>query len=220
MPRATGAMPAPRWDRLLRTAAQEFAEQGYQQASLNRIITRVGLSKSSFYHYVASKEALFDAVLAEFTPPLLAAIAPPDPEQLTQDYWAQLAATVRRLIAAGRTDPTFHHLGRMWYLPGPSPDTVTVSTAGTDPTDPTRANATVGFDSWLRRTLEIGRAIGAVRDDLPVELQTRMLRTVIQIFDEWWLNHQPDVSIATDAVLDDLADAQFATVRRLVGTTI
>ena len=61
--RRVGVMAPDRWDRLLRAAADEFAQAGYEQASLNRIIRACGMSKSSFYHYVDSKEQLFERVL-------------------------------------------------------------------------------------------------------------------------------------------------------------
>ena len=56
--------PPPERHRLLfETAAREFAAHGFENASLNAIIRACGLSKSSFYHFFASKEALFDRVV-------------------------------------------------------------------------------------------------------------------------------------------------------------
>jgi hypothetical protein len=46
--RQVGVMAPDRWDRLLRAAAQEFAQAGYEHASLNRVIRACGMSKSSF----------------------------------------------------------------------------------------------------------------------------------------------------------------------------
>ena len=59
---------------LLETAAREFARAGYERASLNRIIHGCGMSKGSFHYYLASKEALFDAVVAEGGAVLVAAL--------------------------------------------------------------------------------------------------------------------------------------------------
>jgi AcrR family transcriptional regulator len=59
----TGVLPPRRRETLLATAAREFAGAGYQRASLNRIIRSCRMSKSSFYHYFDSKEALLDAVV-------------------------------------------------------------------------------------------------------------------------------------------------------------
>jgi TetR/AcrR family transcriptional regulator, cholesterol catabolism regulator len=43
---------------ILDAAATEFAESGYERATLDRIGDRVGLSKASLYHYVSGKEDL------------------------------------------------------------------------------------------------------------------------------------------------------------------
>ncbi|MBU4229542.1 MAG: TetR/AcrR family transcriptional regulator [Desulfurivibrionaceae bacterium] len=52
---------------IVRTAAAEFAEQGYQRASLNNIVKQLGISKGSLYQYFDNKEALFLHVFDHFT---------------------------------------------------------------------------------------------------------------------------------------------------------
>lgn len=57
-------MPRPnRRAELLRAAAEEFREHGYDTATLEGIGARVGILKGSVYTYVASKEELLDAVI-------------------------------------------------------------------------------------------------------------------------------------------------------------
>lgn len=51
---------------ILEAAAEEFAESGYDGATLDRIGERVGLSKASLYYYVSGKEQLFAAVVGRF----------------------------------------------------------------------------------------------------------------------------------------------------------
>lgn len=46
-------------------AARSFATLGYHRASLHDIAGHVGIQKASLFHYFASKEALYEAVLAE-----------------------------------------------------------------------------------------------------------------------------------------------------------
>jgi AcrR family transcriptional regulator len=50
---------------LLRTAAQVFAEHGYDGTSLNDLIAASGLTKGAFYFYFKSKAALALAVLRD-----------------------------------------------------------------------------------------------------------------------------------------------------------
>ena len=52
---------------ILDAAATEFAEAGYQAATLDRIGDRVGLTKASLYHYVQGKEQLLAALLDRVT---------------------------------------------------------------------------------------------------------------------------------------------------------
>ena len=100
--RRVGVMAPDRWDRLLRAAADEFAQAGYEQASLNRIIRACGMSKSSFYHYVASKEQLFERVLWAYGPALIDILELPSEEELARDFWGELDGIVDRLAAAVR----------------------------------------------------------------------------------------------------------------------
>lgn len=196
-------MEPSRWDWLLRTAAHEFAEAGYERASLNRIIRRCGMSKSSFYHFVDSKQQLFEAVLSQYGPALVELMALPDPEDLADDFWAGLTGIVDRLMAASSRDEIYLLLGRMWYLPGaPSGDATMLG----------RGLAAV--DGWLKQALVVGRRAGAVRDDLPLELQAHLVTALVQVFDEWSLQHHGPGEVAAG----HLAHAQLAALHRLIGT--
>jgi AcrR family transcriptional regulator len=51
---------------ILEAAAVEFAESGYDGATLERIGERVGLSKASLYYYVSGKDQLFGEIVGQF----------------------------------------------------------------------------------------------------------------------------------------------------------
>jgi AcrR family transcriptional regulator len=51
---------------ILDAAAEEFAESGYERATLDRIGERVGLSKGSLYYYVSGKEQLLAELVERF----------------------------------------------------------------------------------------------------------------------------------------------------------
>lgn len=189
------------WDALLRTAAREFADVGYERASLNRIIGACGLSKSSFYYVVGSKQELFDAVLSTFGPALLDLIAVPEPDDLASDFWGEVTGIVERLAGAAAQDEIYLLLGRMWYLPSaPSGETTTLR----------RDLAAV--DDWLRRALQTGRRVGAVRTDLPLVLQVQLLTALVRVFDEWTVHHRAP----GDLPAMDLGQLQVAAARRLL----
>lgn len=194
-----------KWPQLLRTAAAEFAEHGYDRASLNRVIRDVGMSKSSFYHAVPSKQALYDAVLDELGPALVAAVAPPETAGLETDFWGELEAAAERLARAGQQDPVFWQLGRMWYLPG--------APAGSDSA---MGRAAGQVAAWVERAVETGRRVGAVRDDLPSDLQVRLALAVVQVLDEWAITNLAGAGAADGDTLAEAGRAPFAVVRRLL----
>ncbi|MGV0742392.1 TetR/AcrR family transcriptional regulator [Mycolicibacterium sp. XJ870] len=199
-------MPAERRQRLVHVAAAEFASSGYRDASLNRIISLCGMSKSSFYYVIDSKSDLFDFVVRE----LLSEIGPdigadgviPDPEQFEgEHFWARTAEFFTHLVSIAEKHQSFAMLGRMFYSDAPNDAKDAISGA---------LNA---VRDWVERLLRVGRSCGAVRDDLPEALQYRLVVGVLQIFDEWTVQHYGDF---TPAELNTLADRQFATLKRLV----
>ncbi len=60
MPRA---IPGDRFHDLVEAATSVFLEQGYRRTQMADVAGRMGVAKGTVYLYVASKEALFDAVV-------------------------------------------------------------------------------------------------------------------------------------------------------------
>ena len=52
--------------RITTAAVHEFAEYGFKQASVNRIVKETGIAKGSLYQYFAGKEALYLHVFTDF----------------------------------------------------------------------------------------------------------------------------------------------------------
>lgn len=76
-------LPREKRENVLRSAVTEFAEHGYQRASINNIVKRLGISKGSLYQYFDNKEALFLHVFDHFT------------QQVKQHVKASVATTSR-----------------------------------------------------------------------------------------------------------------------------
>jgi TetR/AcrR family transcriptional regulator len=53
------ALPPERQEAILQACLEEFAAQGYEQASTNRMVERAGVSKGVLFKYFGSKEELF-----------------------------------------------------------------------------------------------------------------------------------------------------------------
>src|SRR5690606_28573881 len=158
-------MPVERRRQLVRTSAAEFAAAGYDRASLNRIIQACGLSKSSFYHYVSSKEQLFGLVVADLSGTLAGQVKIPSPAEFVQGgFWPTVDQLFDRLMVTLETDEAYAALGRMYYL-----------TDAPDDADNAVGRALASVESWVQQVLEAGRSAGSVRTDLPVALQAQLV---------------------------------------------
>ena len=53
-------LPDEKRRRVLAEATREFADHGYHQASVNRIVSRLGIAKGSLFKYFGNKQGLFE----------------------------------------------------------------------------------------------------------------------------------------------------------------
>ncbi|UGS25851.1 TetR/AcrR family transcriptional regulator [Microbacterium resistens] len=191
-------MPGPlplapdRRDALIAATLAEFDAHGYDGASLNRIIRTVGMSKSSFYHFVGSKAELFDAVIALLLDDVSERWRPPSAETFRADFWGSARAVLDDAGALTATDPALRALGRIFYLPGAPEDTGE------------RARLLAAVRGWVGDVLDVGRETGAVRADLPAPLLADAAFAVLRTIDEWVLREErtpADAEIAERASL-------------------
>lgn len=82
---------------LLEAAEAVFLEHGYEGASIEEIVRRVGGSKASLYSYFGSKENLFWEVLNQLSDRFMTELAVPT--QADADLEGTLAAIGRRFLA-------------------------------------------------------------------------------------------------------------------------
>lgn len=186
----------------MREAAREFASAGYERASLNRIIRACGMSKSSFYHLFASKRDLFELTVRDLSAALLDTTRIPAPAEFSAEFWPKVERLFDQLTSAALGDESFTALGRMFYLsgvPGDEHNAVSESLAAAE--------------TWLREVLETGRRTGAVRDDLPVALQSRLVFAILRTLDEWTLTHSDHFA---PEELTRLVRAELGTIRRVL----
>ena len=176
-------LPQARRTEVFAAARVEFVAHGYRQASLNRIIAALGMSKSSFYHYFSNKADLFECVLEEAMRPLLSARDGLVLKNLTQDtYWPAilgLGAELNELVS-DRADLV--DVGRMFYR------------ALQDPRD---SDLTARFiddlTSWVGALIERGQDLGQVRGDLPQSYLVDLIISMGMSTDRWMLAHWDDM---------------------------
>lgn len=186
---------------LLETAAREFAARGFENASLNAIIRACGLSKSSFYHFFDSKEALFDRVVEAAA--LARDLAAPIPETFAgRQFWDRVGAFVGEAVLNASRQAWYADFGRLFYLPDLAASR-----------SPALARILAEIADWVARLLAVGRASGVVGDDLPASLQAELAFAVLQTMDRWSLGHLDALDETAQAAL--LA-RQFTALRRLL----
>ncbi|WP_129409581.1 TetR/AcrR family transcriptional regulator [Marinitoga lauensis] len=54
------------YEKIIKAAYELFSTEGYQNASINKIKDKAGVSKGAIYHYFKSKEELYLSVLGYF----------------------------------------------------------------------------------------------------------------------------------------------------------
>lgn len=196
--------PAPERHQLLyKTAAREFAARGFENASLNAIIRACGLSKSSFYHFFESKEALFDRVVEAAATALARDLAAPDPDAFAGAYfWDRIAAFTGEALLIASRQAWYADFGRLFYLPDRAASC-----------SPALARVLAGVADWVARVIAVGRASGAVGDDLPASLQAELVFAVLQAMDRWSLHHLDRLDETAQA---RLLAGQFDALRRLL----
>ncbi|WP_099025770.1 TetR/AcrR family transcriptional regulator [Mycolicibacterium palauense] len=199
-----GELSAERRRRLLEVAAREFAARGYEQASLNAIIREASMRKSSFYHFVGSKAALFDAVVREAMTELAHLLDIPAAEDLAgPHFWARVTRLVTDVLAVAARGDWLADVGRLFYLPDAPVEH-----------SPVMSEVLRSIGSWVRQALTGGRACGAVRDDMPMSSQIALVSSIVRCLDEWSLQHLHEYR---DVERDEVTRMQIDALRRLLG---
>lgn len=192
-----------RQKRLFESAAEEFGEKGYDAASLNRIIERSGMSKSSLYYYFDDKADLFTTLLERSLAILFREIGGFDPGRLTADtYWSELEALYRRALAAVGRNPSLVSLGRVFYR------------LRSDPREGASTGRTFqAVRRWIGVVLSRGQELGVVRSDLPGTLLIDCTMGLLEALDRWGVAHWEELDEATRL---RMANVQIDLLRRLL----
>jgi len=167
----------PRRDRIVRLAAPLFLKKGYDNVSIDDVISVAGGSKATIYAWFGGKQGLFEAVVRQKCDDVTLAIAIDADgsleEQLTQIGQSFVAMVLtppilefhRLMVSIGRTFP---EAGRLFFQSGPS-----------------SAYAIVA--KWIERHQKDGRLI----DEDPYRLAVLFLDMLIGEHQLGWLIGMP-----------------------------
>lgn len=117
MPRSRARDYDEKRDAMLHRAAQVFARDGYDRASMAQLAAECGVSKALLYHYYASKEALLFDIIFNHLQALVESVEEADRPDLAPD--ARLEALVGALLEAYRDADAEHQvqIGALRLLP-------------------------------------------------------------------------------------------------------
>lgn len=170
-------MKPDRRKKLFAAATREFTELGFEQASLNRIIGKVGMSKSSFYHYFGNKTELFQQIFAQTLAPLALIADAFQPEILTKDtFWPAILTASQGGGELFTSQPEIFNVGRMFHRNLNEPSGICTDMMATPL-------------ALVSRILEHGKVIGTIRDDLPTSLLIDAAMGMGMAIDKWAIEH-------------------------------
>ncbi|MEM9905052.1 MAG: TetR/AcrR family transcriptional regulator [Cyanobacteria bacterium P01_D01_bin.44] len=185
----------PQRDMLLEAATTEFAVNGFEATSIQKVASAAGVSKAKVFYYFDNKEELYARVLDQTLQPLLAPLESAPQASSVESFWASLESGLNFAFEFGRRDPYAAALIRDLYR------------RGGDSTSLLRLleRARAGIANWLRD----GRQLGAVRTDLPVSILAEAVIGALVHVDRWLASHTDADSSAED-LLSSVALAALA----------
>ena len=169
-------LPPEKQRAMLDAAGEAFAAHGFEGASYNPIIEGAQVSKGAMYYYFEDKSDLFVATARDALAPLLAMDTTPPALESADAFWEAVQTFMEALWGALSQNPRGMALGRVALgATGEAGEAISLMIAGIGEVT----------TKWLRAGLEVG----AVREDLPLELLSSMLLGLGQGFDTWMLSN-------------------------------
>lgn len=167
---------------LIAVATEEFADRGYEKASLNTIIARCGISKGAMYYYFADKDDLYKTVLEAFLQNLLEIWSgaksvrerPFSHVKTREAYWEEWVSHYRRSL---RYSLKHRVHGELFHR--------CIRSRASGTSHPALTQVADRIREWIREDLRRGQELGAVRTDLPEGLLLDTVFGMLEGFDRW-----------------------------------
>jgi AcrR family transcriptional regulator len=176
-------LPAEKREQIMQTAGKEFSTYGYQDASLNRILESVGMSKGAAYYYFDDKTDLFGTVLSYYADQVTR-IRDLDPDTLTPEtFWPALMELYSSSAPHLQAAPWIMGLFRALHgLPTQTREHEAMKTYIDQ------------MWSWFTILVRRGQVLGVVRTDLPEDLLFALITGLDGASDEWIMEHWEELT--------------------------
>jgi AcrR family transcriptional regulator len=182
-----------RRERVLDVAAQEFADFGFEDASINRILENAKMSKGAAYYYFEDKADLFATTVQYCVQRLELIDRELDTTTLTaENFWPIFSELHRRPLLRSFEQP---------WLFGAIRAAGNLSPAALE-RKPLAILASQ-IKMWAMNIMKRGQQLGTIRTDLPDELIFGWLEALDDASDHWLLVHWQELDRAAIAQYSD-----------------
>jgi TetR/AcrR family transcriptional regulator len=103
-------LPPDKQERVLDAALAEFADQGYQAASLNRMVAQAGIAKGSLYQYFPNKEGIFAHIFQYALQAVRGTLTTVKEETLEENFFVRLEKSLLAGVRFLREHPRIFSL--------------------------------------------------------------------------------------------------------------
>ncbi|GES31623.1 TetR/AcrR family transcriptional regulator [Streptomyces angustmyceticus] len=184
-------------DSLLAVAVEVFIERGYDGTSMEHLSKAAGISKSSIYHHVRSKDELLHRAISRALDGLFAVLE--EPGALEGRAIERLEHVTRRVAEV--------LMDELPYV------TLLLRVRGNTDTERWAMERRREFDHKVSDLLKQAAADGDLRDDVDVRLATRLLFGMINSIVEWYRPGRGG-AVSRDEVAEAVVRTAFAGLRR------
>ena len=188
--------PRPRYDleKLLTVAVTVFSDRGYDGTSVEDLSRASGLSKSSMYHHIDSKEHLLRLSLERALEPLLAIMDEPNPPP--GKALERLSHVIRRMVMILSE--------QLPYV------TLLLRVHGNTPTERWALRKRRAFDAFVAYLVQEAVNEGQLRPDLDALTTARLIFGTINSLIEW---HRPGFGPSADELAEQIVAMVFDGIR-------
>ena len=193
-------MPRPRFnkltdekrERIMKAAAKEFSTYGFEQASLNRILTKAGVSKGAAYYYFDDKADVFMTVVQYYSQGVRFNIEVDIGQLTAETFWPTFTQIYQQQLIYA-----FDHPGGMGVL-------AAISKVSSETLEAYEVLAAFAEEitAWLTTFLKKGQAVGVIRGDLPDDLMVKLFVAIDAVHDEWLLTQHD--KLTTEKIEQDV----------------
>ncbi|MFG2528489.1 TetR/AcrR family transcriptional regulator [Streptomyces sp. NPDC048516] len=184
-------------DSLLAVAVEVFIERGYDGTSMEHLSKAAGISKSSIYHHVRSKEEMLRRAISRALGGLFGVLEEPG---ALQGRAIERLEHVTRRVAEVLMD-------ELPYV------TLLLRVRGNTDTERWAMERRREFDHEVSDLLKQAAADGDLRDDVDIRLATRLLFGMINSIVEWYRPGRGG-AVSRDEVAEAVVRTAFAGLRK------